>query len=72
MKVTFITGAQLRIEDLPGGERGDFRSSLYDVCQYTFSGEGEYALDMHHIFSQYSPSIVVILTKSAPLEDMYS
>jgi hypothetical protein len=25
-----------------------------------------------HIFSQYSPSIVVILTKSVPLEGMYS
>jgi hypothetical protein len=25
---------------------------VYDVCQYIFSGEGEYALDIHHIFSQ--------------------
>jgi hypothetical protein len=41
------------------------------VYQYIFSGEGEYALDMHHIFSQHSPSIVVILTKSVPLEGMH-
>jgi hypothetical protein len=26
---------------------------VYDVCQYIFSGEGEYALDMHYIFSQH-------------------
>ena len=25
---------------------------VYDVCQYIFSGEEEYALDMHYIFSQ--------------------
>ena len=25
---------------------------LYNVYQYIFSGEGEYASDMHHIFSQ--------------------
>ncbi len=25
---------------------------VYDVCQYIFSGEGEYALDMHYIFFQ--------------------
>ena len=24
---------------------------VYDVCQYIFSGEGEYALDMHYIFA---------------------
>ncbi len=28
---------------------------VYDVHQYIFSGEGEYALNMHHIFSQHSP-----------------
>ena len=26
---------------------------VYDVCQYIFSGEGEYVLDMHYIFSQH-------------------
>ncbi len=25
---------------------------VYDVCQYIFSGEGEYTLDIHYIFSQ--------------------
>ena len=29
---------------------------VYDVCQYIFSGEGEYVLGMHYIFSQHSPS----------------
>ncbi len=27
---------------------------VYDVCRYIFSGEGEYVLDMYHIFSQNS------------------
>jgi hypothetical protein len=26
---------------------------VYDVHQHIFSDEGEYALDMHHIFSQH-------------------
>jgi hypothetical protein len=25
---------------------------VYDVYQYIFSGEGEYVLDVHHIFSK--------------------
>jgi hypothetical protein len=29
---------------------------VYDVCQYIFSDEGEYVLDMHYIFSQRFPS----------------
>jgi hypothetical protein len=27
---------------------------VYGVYQYIFSGEGEYALDIHHIFSQHN------------------
>ena len=33
---------------------------VYGVYQYIFSGEGEYALDIHHIFSQHSPSFRAI------------
>jgi hypothetical protein len=25
---------------------------IYDLCQYIFSGEGEYVLDIHYVFSQ--------------------
>jgi hypothetical protein len=53
-----LPGVELALGQCFAGSR-----RVYDVYQYIFSGEGEYVLDMHHIFSQQSTRLFLAIVK---------